>query len=162
MSGVLQTMRKVHINKVLINRTLDVLQAFGSRRLEGLVLWLGNANEAGAEVLEVYVPDQHPVSSEDGLGYFVSGETLFQLNRILSSSGLRLIAQVHSHPTEAYHSETDDRFAIVTAEGGLSLVVPDFGHSEPDLSFWAIYRLCKGEWQEMSEDQVQATFSVEG
>src|SRR5439155_4903701 len=102
--------------------------------------------ERHAEVIHAVVPRQKPISSEDGVGYFVSGETLFELNRHLSESGLRLIAQVHSHPQEAFHSEADDRYAIVTTEGGLSLVVPNFGHASADPVSWAVYRLHGQDW----------------
>jgi hypothetical protein len=108
------------------------------------------------------IPQQRSVSDEDGLGYFVSGETLFELNRALSETGLRLIAQVHSHPAEAYHSAADDRYAIVTADGGFSLVVPNFGRAPSDLSSWAVYRLTRGDWQELSPQEVRTLFRVGG
>jgi hypothetical protein len=63
---------------------------------------------------------------------------------------------VHSHPTEAYHSETDDRYAIVTEDGGHSLVVPDFARHPMALSGCAIYRLHRGSWLELTRDQVDA------
>lgn len=138
---------QVTISAEVVATTLEVLQEYGSHGLEGLVLWLGHVAEGTASVSRVLVPDQNPVSSEDGVGYFVEGATLFRLNRALAASGLRLIAQVHSHPTHAYHSEADDRYAIVTAEGGLSLVVPNFGRAPFSPSSWAVYRLSSGGWK---------------
>jgi len=35
--------------------------------------------------------------------------------------------QVHTHPGEAFHSRTDDRFPIIHTPGFLSLVIPDYG-----------------------------------
>ncbi len=96
-----------------------------------------------------FVPPQTPIQDEDGVGYFVDGDALFQLNRALAESALQLIAQVHSHPGKAYHSSTDDRFAIVTADGGLSLVVPDSGEAPPDLGRWAVYRLSGSKWSQV-------------
>ena len=109
----------------------------------------------------VLVPQQESISSEDGVGYFVNTQTLFLLNKALNETGVKLLAQVHSHPTEAYHSDADDQFAIVTAEGGLSLVVPDFGRVAPDLSLWAVYRLTDGFWRELNESEVRRLFSVQ-
>jgi proteasome lid subunit RPN8/RPN11 len=106
------------------------------------------------------VPDQKPIKSEDGVGYFIDGQVLFELNQKLSDTGLRLIAQVHSHPGEAYHSETDDRYAIVTADGGLSLVVPDFGEAPNDPTLWAVYRLSKGSWLELDAVQARSLLKV--
>ena len=37
-----------------------------------------------------------------------------------------IAAQVHTHPFEAFHSEADDRWAIVRHVGAVSLVVPYF------------------------------------
>jgi hypothetical protein len=145
----------------VVRTTLEALQDFGSHRLEGLVLWLGDIESARARVVRAMVPDQQPVSSEDGVGYFVTGETLFNLNRSLAETGLRLIAQIHSHPGEAYHSDTDDRYAIVTADGGLSLVVPDFGLAPADPAKWAVYRLTHGQWEELSSQQARMLLFVD-
>jgi hypothetical protein len=155
-------LRHVSIKRATIDQMLETMQEFGSHGWELLVLWLGEVDldTCEARVTHAYVPNQKPISSEDGVGYFVDGETLFQLNRDLSESGLRLIAQVHSHPREAYHSDADDRYAIVTAEGGLSLVVPDFGRAPPDPTSWAAYRLHNREWQELNIAEVSALFEV--
>jgi len=46
---------------------------------------------------------------------------------------LKLVAQIHSHPREAFHSIADDQWAIVRREGALSIVVPDFAtHTTPE------------------------------
>lgn len=142
---------------------LETMREFGSHGWEVLVLWLGEVNtkECTATVLKAFVPKQKAVSSEDGVGYFVESDTLFELNRDLSATGLRLIAQVHSHPHEAYHSEADDRYAIVTAEGGLSLVVPDFGNASTDPATWAVYRLKGRDWLEMRPDEVKELFKIQ-
>src|SRR5438046_3225245 len=123
-----QELRRVTVQRATIEKMLQTMREFGALGCEVLVLWLGevDATQAEGRVTQAYVPKQKPIKSEEGVGYFVSGETLFKLNRDLSQTGLRLIAQVHSHPQDAYHSEADDRYAIVTAEGGLSLVVPNF------------------------------------
>ena len=136
------------------------MQEFGSHGWEVLILWLGEITPGEAKVIRAFTPKQKAISSEDGVGYFVSGDTLFQLNRDLSESGLRLIAQVHSHPQEAYHSAADDRYAIVTAEGGFSLVVPNFGRAPADPTSWAVYRLHGRDWLELNEKEAQSIFEV--
>jgi len=125
------------------------------------VLWLGEIDAQTARVKRVYVPQQSPVADEYGVGYFVTGETLFKLNRALSENDLRLIAQVHSHPGDAYHSEADDRYAIVTAHGGFSLVVPDFGKAPADLRRWAVYQLDGEYWRELSVNEIDRLFLVD-
>jgi hypothetical protein len=156
----LADVRVFSVSERVIKYTLAVLQEFGKHELEGLVLWLGTVNSDVAEVQEPYIPEQHAMTSESGVGYFVSGDALFDLNRSLSDRNLRLLAQIHSHPHEAYHSAADDRYAIVTSEGGLSLVVPDFGLAPPHPKSWAAYRLHKGEWVELSSAETDKLFSV--
>jgi hypothetical protein len=155
-------LQRIKVDRASIEKTLNGMREFGSQGYELLVLWLGPIGpEPGqATVTMPFVPKQKPISSEDGVGYFISGETLFQLNKDLAATGLRLIAQVHSHPTRAYHSEADDRYAIVTKEGGLSLVVPNFGNASADPVTWAVYRLIDGRWTELDTTEVRNLFQV--
>lgn len=159
-SARLSGVDRVVVDRAVVDSTLRVLREFGKHRLEGLVLWLGEIEPGKAHVTRAFTPDQQPVADEDGVGYFVGADTLFELNRGLAETGLRLIAQVHSHPSHAYHSETDNRYAIVTADGGFSLVVPNFGRAPADPSYWAVYRLALGRWQELSEKETRVLFDV--
>jgi hypothetical protein len=157
-----KTLQRITVRRVTIENMLETMREFGANGWELLVLWLGeiNLDDGTARVMQAFVPKQKAITSEDGVGYFISSETLFQLNRGLAETGLRLIAQVHSHPKMAYHSAADDRYAIVTAEGGYSLVVPDFGHASSDPSTWAVYRLRGQEWVELSDKDVRGVFKV--
>jgi proteasome lid subunit RPN8/RPN11 len=157
-----EPLRHVTVKRATIDQMLETMREFGSHGWEVLVLWVGEIEHSTgkAHVVQAFVPKQKAISSEDGVGYFVNSETLFQLNRDLSETGLRLIAQVHSHPREAYHSDADDRYAIVTAEGGLSLVVPDFGSAPADPTSWAVYRLRGREWREVSTREVGTLFEM--
>jgi len=94
----------VALEDAVVQSTVKALQIFGSHNLEGLVLWLGLVQPERARVIHAFVPEQQSIADESGVGYFVNGETLFKLNKKLAETGLRLIAQVHSHPREAYHS----------------------------------------------------------
>lgn len=156
----LDSIHNINIDPGVIDTTLRVLQQFGAHGCEGLVLWIGDVSEGQAHITRAVVPAQNPIKGEDGVGYFIDGEVLFELNQKLSAAGLRLIAQVHSHPGEAYHSETDNRYAIVTANGGLSLVVPDFGKAPTDPALWAVYRLSNGIWYELDTVQARSLLNV--
>lgn len=156
----LASSQRLIVPKHIVSRTGAALQAFGARGFEGLVLWAGTILNGDARVVQGIVPPQHPVRDEHGVGYFVEGESLFELNVHLHRIGLLLLAQVHSHPAEAYHSEADDRYAIVTAEGGYSLVAPDFGDAFA-ISSCAVYRMNGGEWVVLSDDEVRGRIHVE-
>jgi proteasome lid subunit RPN8/RPN11 len=88
------------------------------------------------------VPGQQSFSTPDGLLVTVPGDALFNVNKLLHERGEILAAQVHTHPSSAYHSETDDHYPMVTLLGSLSIVIPDFARNAPsDIAAWAWYRL---------------------
>jgi len=150
----------VELPEAIMVQTRDALREYGRRGYEGLVLWAGVIDGRFAAVKQAIIPEQNPIKNESGVGYFVESHVLFKLSRHLEKERLRLIAQVHSHPTDAYHSDTDDRYAIVTEDGGLSLVVPDFAIRPMTLDDCAIYRLHNRAWLELDDSQVAATFRV--
>jgi hypothetical protein len=117
---------------------------------EGFALWIGRRAGAAFEVDETLIPDQEGVQTDSGICVTVGRQELFRINRYLYSSGRGLIAQLHSHPTVAYHSETDDAFPIATTLGAFSLVVPDFAVRPFALGECAVYRLVPdGGWREL-------------
>lgn len=158
----LDAVEVVHLPHRALAETVRVLQDFGREGNEGLVLWVGQIEGTVATIQSCLVPPQESIRSEDGIGYFLTSETLFNLNRFLSDKRLRLIAQIHSHPTEAYHSAMDDKYAIVAIEGGFSLVVPYFARTEHTPAGWAVYRLRNARWQEVSPAVTRQIFQLVG
>jgi hypothetical protein len=68
-------------------------------------------------------------------------------------TGELYIARIHSHPGEAFHSETDNRNPALTFEGALSIVVPFFGLGlRRGLQGCAAYRLSGGEWRDINDE----------
>lgn len=159
----MKQINNVHVSREILDETIKSLQDYGKHGCEGLVLWLGSiqGNDT-CRVEKVLTPPQKSIKSEDGVGYFVTSETLFNLNKFLSTTGLRLLAQVHSHPGRAYHSTADDRYCIITLEGGFSIVVPDFGFGTCDFRKWATYRLINGAWKQLSHKTIKTLFIIEG
>lgn len=159
--GSIAAVTTVHVPSTVLQQTVDALRSFGRSGNEGFALWIGTISDERAHITQCFVPEQNSIQSEDGVGYFIESSTLFGINRYLSERQLRLIAQVHSHPTEAYHSSTDDAYAVVTTEGGFSLVVPYFGRGSVSIPSWAVYRLRQGRWRQVSARDVQTSFVVE-
>lgn len=132
----------------------------GERGCEGVALWVGRGDGDHFTITETVIPGQKGIRSDSGLAYVVEQAELHRLNVWLYENQLRLIAQIHSHPTEAYHSSTDDAFPIMTTDGGFSVVVPDFGMGRPDLGSCAVYRLIGHSWRELKPSQVAASFRI--
>lgn len=134
--------------------TIEFLQEVGRHGAEGFVLWCGR-KEAGNvfRFTSAYIPKQQAYKTEDGLLVVVDGEALFRVNKELYERGEILGGQVHTHPTSAYHSDTDDHYPLVTLMGALSVVIPNFArHAPEDRDTWASYRLRGyGKWSPLDE-----------
>lgn len=141
MRASLTEITSVSLSTEAAGRTQAHLRAAGSRGLEGMALWVGVQDGPRFEVREAIIPEQQGVRGDHGLMVSVAGPELHRINLLLFRSGLRLLAQIHSHPTEAYHSEMDDEYAIATALGSFSLVVPDFARDPFSIAGCATYRL---------------------
>lgn len=137
-------MQRFEVPEEVVTATLRVLQAAGRKQREAFVVWGGKVDAAGDTLrfTTVEVPAQLSHATAHGLLVTVTGEALHELNRSFYRRDELLAAQVHSHPTAAYHSDTDDRYPLVTLRGALSGVVPDFAAGgAADLGSWAWYRL---------------------
>lgn len=130
----------------------EFMRTAGRARLEGMVLWVGNQHEAVFTVTDLVIPKQRGLRTPDGLCAVVDADELQRLNMFLYRNSLELIAQVHTHPSVAYHSQTDDENAIATTIGSFSIVVPNFAVVSYALSQCAVYRLdALGRWIEVDE-----------
>lgn len=141
------------IPRSLVEDTIAFLQGVGADGFEGFVLWAGRAtSQTCFQFTSIIVPEQRAMLTPTGLLVVVEGKALFEVNKSLHVRGELLAAQVHSHPTAAYHSSTDDAFPLVTILGGLSVVIPDFArHAPADIDKWAWYRLSKrAQWDAVS------------
>jgi hypothetical protein len=138
------------IATAILDSTLQTLADAGCDGNEAFVLWSGVLQEHGTKlrITTATRPEQQPVAGPDGLLVAVPGRALAAVNLACYRRGEILAGQVHTHPTEAYHSSTDDHYPLVTLLGALSLVVPDFARSgRTGMPRWAWYRQTRpGRW----------------
>ncbi len=149
------SIREFLVPSDICDKTDRVLRKAGDSRNEHFVLWSGVIDEDRFLARTFHSPRQTAYQFEGGLCVRVEGDELNRLNRWLYEHGERLAVQIHSHPTEAFHSDTDDAYPMVTTLGGLSLVVPDFcryGVRGPDT---ALFRLALDGWREVSPTDAQ-------
>lgn len=141
------------IPTAVLVETISFLRKVGARGNEGFVLWSGTLTSGrNFRFSSVVIPEQVAIETEHGLLVTVEGEALFRVNKAVHERAEILAAQVHTHPTDAYHSSTDDTFPLVTLVGALSVVLPDFARRAPqDIDRWAWYRLSKrAKWEPAS------------
>lgn len=119
MRGVKQ-LTQLRISTDLLEDSIRILKS--SHDKERVILWLGQKVDGVYVVQEVFTPIQ--LTEAD---YFrIPVEGMDQLMSKLKSSRRMLVAQVHTHPFEAFHSRADDEWAIVRHVGAYSLVLPFF------------------------------------
>jgi hypothetical protein len=159
--------RLAHVEKVLVKRrdaqlVHSHLRDVGRKGFEGLGLWAGRQNGSVFQVDQAIIPAQRHIRTADGVCVITGAEELHRINVWLYKNGLTLIAQIHSHPGRAYHSSTDDEFAVATTVGCFSLVVPDFGTGPLDIGRFASYRLdASGRWREIPAARAAQTIVIE-
>jgi hypothetical protein len=139
------------------------LQKVGRQGLEGFALWVGTREGDVFRVLQTVIPVQQGIRTQTGVCVRIGPEELHRINVWLYENKLLLIAQIHSHPTNAYHSDTDDEFAIATVAGSLSLVIPDFAADPFSLDLCAVYRLtAEGRWCMLSAVETSQLIMIVG
>lgn len=158
LSGV----QRVVVPRAAIAVTEKAVRAAGAYRAEAIVLWAGVRAGTEFRVIEAYIPEQQARPVEAGACVMVTGPALFRFNSWLWERRLELIAQVHSHPEEAYLSETDLEYPIATRVGNFSIVIPDFGRADLTIDDVAVFRYgAVGSWKELSGDAKRAMFVIE-
>jgi len=144
--------------EAILLQTISLLQEIGDMGLESFVLWGGVLEgEGDLRFTSIHRPLQQPQRTPYGLSVSVPGNELARMNLWLYEHGEVLAAQVHSHPTEAFHSEMDDAYPLVTLLGSISSVAPYFAAGGLDeLDDWAWYRLAGvGSWVANAERWVE-------
>ena len=137
------------VPRQIIDETEAALRGAGDEGYELFVLWSGVQDGASFRVRHVHVPAQDSYRTRDGLLVRVDGEALHKLNVWLFENSEQLAAQVHAHPGDAFHSDTDDTFPIAAQLGSLSLVAADFcSYGLLDRTS-AAYRLDANGWIEV-------------
>lgn len=139
----------------------ELMRYAGSKGVEGMALFAGKQNGNTFQVFETIIPKQNSYRLESGLMYAVEADELHRINVWLFKNGFSIIAQIHSHPNEAYHSETDNQFPIVATIGGISIVVPRFASDPMDIYNWAVYRLSsQNTWKKQSINDIETIFEI--
>lgn len=125
------------------------LRECGSEGWECAVLWAApNDSHSSWTVERAY----HPRHGRSRFGYDIAGEDLYRVHRSLLDEELKLVAQVHTHPGPAFHSERDDRGPAIHTPGFISVVVPNFARSGlgPSRGLYVTEYAGDGAWQELT------------
>jgi hypothetical protein len=159
MMGLL-SIESVQVPEELALQAHAHLQKMGLRGFEGLVLWAGKHRNGVFYVEQTIIPVQTPLRLQTGICIYVDSHELHRINVWLFEHNMTLIAQLHSHPEDAYHSEMDNSFPITTSLGSFSLVIPNYAREPFSLSNCAVYRLVSTGWNPLFSDEVERIFKI--
>jgi hypothetical protein len=147
-------MKALNISSSILAETIEQLNLGGLAKVERVVLWLGTESEDQNAVVEAFVP----IQETDAYRFVIPPNGMREILQRLRVTRTKIIAQVHSHPQEAFHSAVDDAEALVRHEGALSLVLPRFALLTSCESFFqdaAIYELsARDTWDEVPTTEV--------
>lgn len=130
----------------------------GSHGLEGTAMLAGSPE--GGLIDRLLIPEQKATRTAHGVAVEVTQQGKLEIAAGLRP-GERWMSRIHSHPDEAFHSSTDDRNPVLTAERSLSIVVPFYGLGlRHGLGACATFIRRNGRWQEI-EPQSLADYLVE-
>jgi hypothetical protein len=107
--------------QAIVVATAATMATCGGAQRECVSYWL---TPVGTDVV---TESRHPRHLGSATGYEVEGAWLNDLFLELGTRGLRVAAQLHTHPGGwVGHSGTDDGFAVLPTPGLISIVVPRF------------------------------------
>lgn len=145
----LEAVRVFQVPTTLLGISERALKEAGESGYELFVLWTGRLTDDTFEVEHAYVPTQQSYRREKRVHVRVEGDELYKLNRWLYEERQVLGVQVHTHPSDAYHSDTDNTYPIATTLGSLSIVVPNFARDGLLCPGMKVYRLAEVGWVEV-------------
>lgn len=148
------------ISPSVMKETQEHLMAFGQQQKEALVFWSGKlVGNTQANITRVIIPRR---TFSTAVYATVSSQELQRIRKILKENNEFLFVQVHSHPGEAFHSQTDDENAISYKKGFVSIVVPSYGSGPfKDLTYCKVYEYDGGgDWKSLRFGEIRVRFVV--
>lgn len=122
---------------------LECLAPANARQHEGVAFLLGRTDGTTALCAQAVRP-----RAATTLGSFhVDAHAMARVVELADTHDLQIIGQVHTHPGDAFHSDGDEDGANIRFEGFVSVVIPDYGASLPDLTGAAAYVFMAGAWR---------------
>ena len=156
--------RKFRVHKVVVPRhilfdTGEYLKKHGNMGHEGMVLWAGIRPGKNKAIVKSCI---HPQQYCTPVSFDVPLDESQRINILLQQKKQVIIAQVHSHPSIAFHSSIDDQFPVTFIIGLFSIVVPEFCQKGlanfSGCEIWEHIGL--GRWQRLKMQEIKERFFI--
>ena len=155
----LDEITNIWIESGVIPATEGFLRERGKLGYEGRVYWVGELHKTTPKITRVIIPEQIAKKTLYGVSVTVPQHANVNVARELKP-GEYIIAKVHSHPREAYNSDTDKANPFLRHPGAISIIVPNFGYSGmKQLQNCVVCMFRNGDWTDLSRDQIQKFFT---
>lgn len=121
------------------------------KRHEGIAYLLGLTNGSVTLATSAFRP-----TAKTSRGSFeVDTKEMAKCVRAAARHRLQVVAQVHTHPGPAYHSDGDVEGARIRYPGYTSIVLPDYGNRLPSLDGAAVYLFSRArQWIDLKVSTV--------
>lgn len=163
MSRIPPTIHRYLVPRRVLEDSWTFLQEGGEHGFEAVAVWIGRVvDDSTARVVAAARPGQVAYRGELGCAVEVPPDELSRLISVLPDDHF-VLARLHTHPTEAYHSELDDMNMLIGHRGAISIVVPDFARLPLELTCCSVNELRhEMGWIELSQAEVSERFAVDG
>lgn len=149
---------RFYISTSIWEQTLLVITRYRAHYSEGLVFWggiIGATGEVYATTL--YIPNHSP----QGARARPDVPSMRKMVRSLHARDEKLVAQIHSHPDQAFHSFGDDENAASYHEGYISIVIPRYGQGIKELNRCGIFEFDGNSFQKLSNVETKNRFVIQ-
>lgn len=138
----------------------SALEIERKKRHEGIAYLFGVTDGS----VTLAVSSYRPRAKTSPGSFDVDAKAMAACVRAAARLGLQVVAQVHTHPGAAYHSDGDVEGARIRYPGYASIVLPDYGDWLPRLDGAALFVFSRTrEWVELgSSDVMVAPGALDG
>lgn len=118
---------------------------------EGIAYLLGRTDGDVTLAVTAFRPDAKTTPGS----FMVAPRAMARCVRAAADFGLQIVAQVHTHPGAAYHSDGDVEGARIRYAGYASIVLPEYGRHLPRFDGAALYISNRAdEWLDLSPEEI--------
>jgi len=152
----------VHVPSTIFKKTVENFRQAGLDHKESIAYWTGKLEEQRAVIKHVIFADDYQEFNNEELFAQMPLSATLKIGELIHQQNEILIAQVHSHPFEAFHSFIDDQNPISHRIGFFSIVVPFFGENVTNLLSCKTFEyLGNSKWNELKDNELESRFTME-
>jgi len=154
---------RLHVSRPVWMATWYGLQRRSANEIEAACVWLGTRSEDIETALDVVFLDDLPGTVGRRLQHRTSRQAVAMLLDLARARGLRIVADIHTHPSEWVDlSDVDREHPIEYRPGLIALVLPTFALDPPDLTRTGVHEyIGRGEWVRIKSDVLPSRLVIE-